>query len=190
MGWSGQFTTQSRPAAGYVQLGDTMVPRRATLTFTGDGETPDLVAQFEVRDGRPECVEIRVIAKRGSRGIRTADLVTFNVDGLAVNAFLGLAQRPAGTTGDRTVWADVVHRDAEARGAQHDLIEARHRSRGTVTPAELERVVKIYRQHADSAPTKAVEELLGYSARTAARRVQQARAAGLLPQTTPGKRKA
>ena len=36
----------------------------------------------------------------------------------------------------------------------------------------------------------AVEKILEYSRRTAARRVRQARAAGLLPPTTPGKRKA
>jgi hypothetical protein len=59
-----------------------------------------------------------------------------------------------------------------------------------VTRAELEEVAKVYREFIGSTPTRAVQLAGGYSERTAARRVQQARAAGLLPQTTPGKRKA
>jgi len=166
-----------------------MVPRKVTLTFTGDDDTPDIAAQFEVRDGRPECTEIRLIAKKHGRGLRTADLVTFNVDALAWHAFQGLAQREVGSTdAGYTVWADRWRAsEAEARGVQKDLLEARRRSRGTVTTAALERVAAVYREHADGHPTKAVEELLGYSARTAARRVERARAAGLLPPTTPGK---
>jgi hypothetical protein len=49
---------------------------------------------------------------------------------------------------------------------------------------------KIYRQHIDDRPTEAVSRAFGKSHRTAARWVQQAREAGLLPDTTPGKRKA
>ncbi len=56
--------------------------------------------------------------------------------------------------------------------------------------AELENVARAYREHIDTTPTRAVQLAGNYSERTAARRVQQARAAGLLPKTTPGKRKA
>jgi hypothetical protein len=190
MGWSGRFTVEARPAAGYVRLGDTLVPRKVTFTFAGDDDTPDLAARFEVRDGRPGCVEIRVIAKKNGRGVRTADLVTFNVDALIVNAFRGLAQRETGHTGaGYAVWGDVWARETENRAAQNDLYEARQRSRGTVTTAVLEDVARVYRENADTAPTKAVEEFFGYSARTAARRVGQARTAGLLPPTTPGRKR-
>jgi transposase-like protein len=51
-------------------------------------------------------------------------------------------------------------------------------------------VADIYRQHIDDRPTEAVSRAFGKSHRTAARWVQQAREAGLLPDTTPGKRKA
>lgn len=80
--------------------------------------------------------------------------------------------------------------EAEARRLQRDIYEARSARRGTVTRAELEEVARIYREHVDASPTQAVAMLGGYTTRTAARRVQQARAAGLLPATTPGKRKA
>jgi hypothetical protein len=73
---------------------------------------------------------------------------------------------------------------------ERDLYEARASRRGEVTHAELKEVASVYREHLDASPTRAVSLLLGYSERTAARRVQQARAAGLLPATTPGKRKA
>jgi hypothetical protein len=81
--------------------------------------------------------------------------------------------------------------EAEARRLERDLHEARKAQRGTVTRAELEEVARIYREYVDSSPTQAVAALGGYdSQRTAARRVQQAREAGLLPKTTPGKRRA
>jgi hypothetical protein len=64
------------------------------------------------------------------------------------------------------------------------------RSRGA-TPGELQLVADVYRANIDGNPTRAVKEDLGYASdRTAARRVERARAAGLLPPTTPGKRKA
>jgi hypothetical protein len=59
-----------------------------------------------------------------------------------------------------------------------------------VTRSELEGVARVYREHLATTPTQAVQLAGGYSERTAARRTQQARAAGLLPKTTPGKRKA
>lgn len=62
--------------------------------------------------------------------------------------------------------------------------------RGT-TKAELEQVAKLYREHVEGRPVESIRTLMGYgSDRTAARRVEQARAAGLLPSTTPGKKKA
>lgn len=52
-----------------------------------------------------------------------------------------------------------------------------------------ERVAEIFREHVGGAPTQAVAALLGVASRTAARRVQQARDAGLLPATKQGKKK-
>jgi hypothetical protein len=48
---------------------------------------------------------------------------------------------------------------------------------------------KIYRQHFDKGPTEAVRRSFGVSYRTAARYVQQARTAGYLPATDPGKKR-
>ena len=58
------------------------------------------------------------------------------------------------------------------------------------THAELEQVARIYQEHIDRGPVEAVKQLMGYgSTRTGARRVKEAEAAGLLPATTPGKRR-
>jgi hypothetical protein len=80
--------------------------------------------------------------------------------------------------------------EEHTRRVQRAAYEARKARRGTVTRADLEQVAKVYRENLAASPTRAVSLLLGYTERTAARRVQQARAAGLLPETTKGKRRA
>jgi predicted PP-loop superfamily ATPase len=130
--------------------------------------------------------------KPNGRGLRTADLAALNLDALAVAVFSQLASTYR-TSRDEpdTVLLFRPADEAEARRLERDLHEARKAQRGTVTRAELEEVARIYREYVDSSPTQAVAALGGYdSQRTAARRVQQAREAGLLPKTTPGKRRA
>jgi DNA-binding transcriptional regulator LsrR (DeoR family) len=62
--------------------------------------------------------------------------------------------------------------------------------RPCISRERLQKVAEIYREHIDDRPTEAVSRTFGISHRTAARYVQQARESGLLPDTTPGKRKA
>lgn len=144
-----------------------------------------LVAHFEIRDGRPECVGFHVESKPKGRGIRTADLGIFNIDGLVDAAFSTFAVGAGGTplTGPRP--------PEQVASASREVHRARKGRPRATTRAELERVAEIYRQHIDSSPIQAVRQVCGYgSERTAARRVEQARAEGLLPKTTPGKRRA
>lgn len=173
MVWEGR--TWNSGTGGLVALGNAVVPREALMTFEGVDGSPDATMRFEVRDGRPECVEIIVRAKPDGRGIRSADVGLFNIDTITVNVFHDL-----GTIGVTDERAFIATRRA--------LQEARSSRRGTVTPEELERVAKAYRENPD-APTRAVALLLGYTQRTAARRVKQAEEAGLLPVTTPGKKR-
>jgi hypothetical protein len=135
---------------------------------------------------------VLISVKPNGRGLRTADLAALNLDALAVAVFSQLASTYR-TSRDEpdTVLLFRPADEAEARRLERDLHEARKAQRGTVTRAELEEVARIYREYVDSSPTQAVAALGGYdSQRTAARRVQQAREAGLLPKTTPGKRRA
>lgn len=166
-----------------VKLGETWVFSRARLSSIGLDGAPDLFAEFEVRDGVPECVAIRWESKPDGRGIRTSDLHVIKVDGLVINAFLQHAkvdpQSKVARDSERDHWAAVGDLDRAIAG----------RSKGP-HPGELQQVAEIYRAHVGGHPTAAVESLLGMSRRTAARRVQQARAAGLLPATTPGRKEA
>jgi hypothetical protein len=199
-GWAGNVEI-SRLCGGAdrLLLNDVLLYPRAVFTVTGEGGEPDATVAFEVHplpehppgnpyllthvveDARPEVIGIYISAKPNGRGITTADLRSFALDELTTDVFtvVGVPHIPP----FRTAAEDYRHIERTVR-------EARSKSRGRVTRAELEEVARVYREHVDSAPTRAVQLSGGYSERTAARRVQQARAAGLLPQTTPGKRKA
>lgn len=193
MGWigSGSLSHGLGGMGDLVRLGDYVVPRALTWKVEGDKGEPDLAVDFEVRNGRPECVGVRVSAKPGGRQVRTSDLQMLALDAITVSAFGRSAlhstydpetnvttMEPIGS--EQEFWAAINAADA--------AVKAPHR--GT-TQAELEQVAKVYRDNLHGRPVAAVHIALGYgSERTAARRVEQARAAGLLPPTTPGKRKA
>jgi hypothetical protein len=192
MAWRGKTRVGAKFGGrhgGLVELGEVAVPRVAVYAHDGDEGEPDLEVTFEVRDGRPECVDFHVRVKPDGRGIRTADLqMVTNLDAMAVYLYERVTPVPDGGSAFNWMWRQTTENAERARRAAY---EARKARRGTVTRAELEQVAKVYREHLADVPTQMVRELLGYkSDRTAARRVQQARAAGLLPQTTPGKRKA
>jgi hypothetical protein len=184
MAWEGK--QKFRAFAGReVQLGDTLVPGAAQYIFTGEKGAPDATLTFEIRDGRPECTEISIKTKPDGRGIRSADLAMVHLDNLTTAVFAQFAEgQPSSRLFSGPQDEETYYR------AERDISEARSARRGAVTSAELEDVARIYRDHITASPTRAVAVLLGYTERTAARRVQQARAAGLLPKTTPGKRKA
>ena len=69
-------------------------------------------------------------------------------------------------------------------------LSERRKARRPVALEELELVARIYREHIDGQPVVEVQRVMGYTKRTAHRRVEQARAKHLLPPTTQGKRKA
>lgn len=166
----GKITTTS-DLRGHQMLGDVLVPRRVTVTMAGHLGDPDVRIQFEVREGRPDCTEFTVKAKPNGRGIRSSDLTTLNVDGIAESAFLDFATHREGAT--------FGGQDGETWALRKGIGDAIHAPGRGPTSAELEEVARIYREH-PTAPTSAVEKLLGYSRRTASRRVQQARDAGVL----------
>jgi hypothetical protein len=200
MAWRGEVRIEPQLGGrhgGFWRLGEAVVPRRVVYSHTSEGGEPDLKMYFEVRDGRPECTGIVFTAKPGGRGLRTADLRVFNLDAITRNVFAQVAvvhnrTNPFDGTPvpDDTILLHGPRDEAEFRRLERDIYEARAARRGAVSRAELEEVAQVYREHVASSPTRMVAMLCGYSERTAARRVQQARAAGLLPKTTPGKRKA
>jgi hypothetical protein len=161
------------------------------MDFAGDNGHPDWTAHFRVIDGRPECLEMKVTAKEGGRGIRTADLNTFNIDNLAIYAFAqvgGPAQ--SDDPDERHRWLPAELDEQQMWQVVGDITDARRERRGGVSTAELQEVADIYLAHIDQkSPTAVVVMLKGYKPRTAARRIQQARLKGLLPPTTQGKKR-
>ncbi len=201
----GTFAADARRHArgqwsGDVRVGDVMVPRFVSNRFTGLGADPDLEARFEMRDidGRrtdyaPTCVELHITAKRAGRGITAQDLADLGLDELTVAVFDHLALHiQSEADGVREMTAGPVDADQAARG-RRDLQQA---ARGAGARSELELVAAVYTEHLDGSPVVAVQAALearrGHhvSYRTAARRVQAARAAGLLQPTEPGTRTA
>jgi hypothetical protein len=86
----------------YVPLGRVQVPTAVEFTLTGDVGEPDILARFEIRGGRPECVELTIKARSKGRDIRTSDLkglVGKGVDALAEDAFAQFAVEPDASGG-------------------------------------------------------------------------------------------
>jgi hypothetical protein len=163
---------------GYAQFGDTVVPRRVAYTIEGDHSSPSLRIEFEIRDERPFCSSVHIDASAQGRSIRTGDLTSLpSLERLAEECFAELAMR-AGTSNPFEAFIGDKAGVRQARGEIHSGGDA-----------ELKEVARVYREHVDERPVEAVEAL-GYTRRTAARRIQQAREKGLLPKTTQGKRKA
>lgn len=171
------------------EQGEYMIPTAFVEEVTGKDGTPDASVRYEIRDGRPECVEITIKAKPDGRPIQTSDMNAFrSIDQLIETAVAANAKKtyPDEETGTR--WRGP--RGEEEFWAARKAVYQRRAPRAN-SPEELEAVAKIYREHIDGAPLDAVRQLMNYgSHRTAARRVQMARKAGLLPPTERGRKKA
>lgn len=189
MSWPGQVSIRGHEGGrngAQVILGRTLVPPVATFEIEGANGAPDAIVRFEVRDGRPECMEISVKANPSGRGIRSADMTLFNLDTLIEHVFTELGsvieQNPHNPSESIAIWPKESERAYWARRGDVHVARA---NRGP-TKEELERVASIYREHHGGAPLQAVAMLLSTSRRTAARRVAQAREAGLLPPSGAG----
>jgi hypothetical protein len=164
----------------FVDLGWTRVPEAVVLDGEGLRGAPDLHVKFWIRGGIPEVHEFTLKAKEDGRGIRTADLrAFFSMEKMAVNAFMHMQVRPVG----------FPYSKQEHWRALDDIRSAQEKqgTRPRASRAELEEVAQVYRAAGRDNPTEAVQNELGYSRRTAERRVSQARQAGLLPPAKRGR---
>ena len=151
------------------------------MTSEGLKGAPDLTVEFAVREGIPEVVGFHLVAKQAGRGVRTADLRAFHsLDTLAFNAYIQNTRRP----GD--LW---FYDEAEYWRARHDIqdAQAKQGTRPRVSVDELEEVARVYASAGRDNPTEAVQSQLGYSRRTAERRIKSARERGLLPAAKRGR---
>lgn len=172
-----------------VRLGDRLLPRKIQVQFIGADDQPALTMRLEVIDDQPQCRELRVISKEGGRQVKQLDLRAIQLTTWVEEVFGMFAWR---IIEDRE---GVIHSVMETSGpALMESVRAVRQSRKgksarTVTPKLLARVAEVYRAHLSGAPTRAVGEAFGVGPRMAAEYVSRARRAGLLPPTTPGKKK-
>jgi hypothetical protein len=157
-------------------------------------DAPDLLARIEVRNSRPEVVLVQWSANQHQREVRARDLGALEVVGLLETLYGGLTYQLDPVTG-------ATHR---ATGATEDgdhppgfyaakrFIEQQRRPEvyRNMTPEMLKTVAKVYIDNVGDAPRVAVARAVGISPRTASRYIDEARAKGLLPPTTRGRKQA
>lgn len=176
--WQATMRTSAK-VGSVVKLGDYVVPRKITVTMTGDDDGvpgrrwPDVTIQFEVRDGAAVCTDLRIVSKPGDRPIRTADLSVFDLDKLAE---LGFGMH----AGERDGSGYVFGRDSSGAAPQiRNAVNEGYRE----PLAELREVARVYLDpDARRKPTLSVQNILDYKTRiTTSRRIKLAREKGLIP---------
>ena len=160
-----------------VQVRDRLVPETIFVDLYGDGEQPSLQMKIEVRQSIPVCTELRLTA-------RPAD-ATFSEPTCGRCASTAGSSRWSPcvrmSSSSRVVSSLSRHRRGRpgerASGQAHPL-----RGRPKVPPERLHEVAELYGRHTpDGQPLLVVADVLGVSARTAARYVEKCRSDGLLP---------
>jgi len=166
-------------------VGDRIVPADIFVDIRGGLLQPDLSMKIEVRQGIPVCAEVCLRSRPDGPEVREKDLAQVRLGWLIEQIVAKASMKPAGRIGEHGYgWSKPVNDQT----ALADIRQVRS-GRSRMSQERLLKVVEVYREHINDRPTEAVERAFGVSHRTAARYVQQARTAGLLPTTTPGKKK-
>ena len=176
--WPGEMRIFVPSGMGLTRLGEYAVPPTVTVFYDGERDVvdgqgwPDLQLRYEVRGGVIDCVEMRVASGANARAVRLSDLaVSFDLDRIATDVFLRLAVRPDEQGGGR------LSTDERLPARRSELGE-----RTGTRVSELDAVARIFlAPDSRRKPTQSVADALGYTLRTASRRVDDARQAGLLP---------
>lgn len=148
--------------------------------MTGAGDQPDAEAECLLVDGVPEVRTLTFRSKYNGRPVQVAHLRALSTD-LAMKAFELAADEVRETGPDSFEYlgpsTEYPRRASAARAGLR------------LTP-DLQEVAQTYLDNvnAEGGPRRAVQRL-GFTERTADRRIKQAEQAGLLPTTSPGKKR-
>lgn len=177
-----------------VLVGDVLVPARFTLVFDRPNNGPRVIFNFAVVKGVPICASVEFYG-RSDRGVISTDLRGLKVEDLleaAVQSAVAWSDTdplPDYVTNDNaTIDRYIAERNVMYRGLVRDTRIARRNARRRIGPDFLAEVARVYRENLDGNPTVAVADFTGRAHRTAALYVKQAREAGLLGVTSPGKK--
>lgn len=164
-------------------VGSRFIPKEIRVFVNGGADEPDVHMKIEVRHGIPVCAAVMLHSRPEGLEIRDKDLRLVPISDW-VEQIAAVCSYEATTGG-------IASTDGPtARAVNQRNVRAARSGRPRISRERLARVAEIYREHIDSRPTEAVRRAFGVKDRTAARYVEQARQAGLLPPTTPGKKKA
>ncbi len=158
-----------------VPLGDEFGHRQLTYKWPSDGEYAPGEAVFEIRDGVPLCVSLRLWADPGDHGVRVKDLKVLALETLMHDAFAvaGVYRRnPKGP-------GLVATRGPGTHIRDRRVVEAAGKRR-TITPELLRRVAEIHRSTPEGERIMAVREEFGGSESKAKRYIKAARDEGLI----------
>ncbi len=160
-----------------VRVRDRLVPEAIFVDLYGDGEQPSLQMKIEVRQGVPVCTELRLTARPGGRDIQRADLRAVRIDSW-IEQVVAVCSYEQVEDGAITKSAPTPADSENVRQARRNAARS---GRPKVPPERLHEVADLYRRHPDGQPLLVVADVLGVSARTAARYVEKCRSDGLLP---------
>ena len=175
-----------RTSGDYVPVEDLLLPSWLEFEAEGDEAGPSSFGRVEVRKGRPELVEFRVWSRPGEPEVKHRDLRQAEPAAL-VDLLAGFALQVFHEDGRRIVWYPEPGSEQQAQVVAQ--VRGTRVGNRRLTHGYLERVAEVYRANLASGPTLAVQRHFVVSPRMASGYVQRARRAGLLPPTTPGKKK-
>lgn len=197
LGWqsAGHPHQRMRWSKRYEQSDQLFMPAVVEIEVENDSESPTLHLRFEVRNGRPEVTSVTVTAKAegpevSHQHLRGVDLRGFIEAAVGVLS-LRLTTGPDGFPVVEGAVDSAKIKQTSLVSLARSIEAARSGSSPrSLTVDKLTDVARIYRANLSSAPTKAVGRAFGVGPRAASGYVQRARAAGLLPHTSPGKKQA
>lgn len=174
-----------------VRVADRLLPAEIEVNFPGAKDQPSLRMRLAVVDGVPQCRSLTIEAKDGGRQVRTTDVRAVALEDWVETLYSYTATVIIDEVDGQMTTGVYTLDEAELRKTEHAIQKARATSRRTITDDFLAEVATVYRAHVNDRPVEAVRAATGAgSYRTASMYVQRARAAGLLPATSPGKRMA
>jgi hypothetical protein len=173
-----------------VRVGDRWIPETIEAHFLGADGQPELHLTIETRAGGvPECSEVRLTRAPDGRAVRTLDLRAVKIADWVNDIAAMFAARVVEERESGEVVAAVTGSDTDEFEAARELQRARTGgSARKLDRAFLERVAKVYRDHVDDKPTKAVSAAFGVKRAMASKYVRMCRDKGLLGETSPGKK--
>jgi hypothetical protein len=163
------------------------MPSRFTLHLrrAADGG-PDVDVTWQIRQGAPECVEVRIAATEDGHEIRVSGLAGLRINDcldFTVKALMSERRRKSGGVG-RPAWFSF---SAGSREAIEQTRTARAARKTKITDELLQEVADIYRANVNDKPTEAVAEHFDRPHRTAALYVRRARDRGFLGAAIKGR---